>query len=91
MSPKRRIIVVGLVGNKDGELLSCKMAQDQGVFSGQGGLPAGGVEKGEKFYRHCAANCEKKLELKLNILNPHSSKTVNMKRPLPMAQNKRSI
>jgi nucleoside triphosphatase len=42
-----RVIAVGLVYNKQGEVLICKMPPDRGVFPGQWGLPGGGIEEGE--------------------------------------------
>ena len=47
--PQTRIIVVGLVRDQGGRLLLCKMKPDRGVFSGQWGLPGGGMESGEKM------------------------------------------
>lgn len=43
----RRLIVVPILRNKQGQLLMIKMAKDRGVFAGQWGLPGGGVEPGE--------------------------------------------
>ena len=45
--PEQRLIVVGLVWNKEGELLFCKMPPDRGVFPGQWEFPGGGIEAGE--------------------------------------------
>lgn len=42
-----RTIVVGLVRNRRGELLLCRMSPDRGVFPGKWGLTGGGIEPGE--------------------------------------------
>jgi nucleoside triphosphatase len=42
-----RMIVVGLVWNRKGELLFCRMNPDRGVFPGAWGFPGGGIEPGE--------------------------------------------
>ena len=42
-----RIIVAGLIKNKTGELLFCKMPKDRGVFPGKWGFPGGGIEPDE--------------------------------------------
>ncbi len=44
-----RAIVVGLVWNRCGRLLFCRMAPDRGVFPGQWGFPGGGIEPGERM------------------------------------------
>ena len=44
-----RTIVVGLVWNRRGELLFCRMDPDRGVFPGQWGFPGGGIEPGERM------------------------------------------
>lgn len=46
---QHRIIVVGIVENRHGEILLCKMKSDRGVFPGQWGLPGGGIEPGERM------------------------------------------
>jgi nucleoside triphosphatase len=44
---QRRLIVVGVIYNQQGEVLLCKMPLGRGVFPGQWGLPGGGIEDGE--------------------------------------------
>jgi nucleoside triphosphatase len=44
---RQRVIVVGLVHNREGDYLICKMPPDRGVFPGQWGLPGGGIENDE--------------------------------------------
>ncbi len=46
---ERRIIAVGLVWNREGKLLFCRMQPDRGVFPGQWGFPGGGIETGERM------------------------------------------
>lgn len=46
---QHRTIVVGIVENRSGEILLCKMKSDRGVFPGQWGLPGGGIEPGERM------------------------------------------
>ena len=46
---QHRTIVVGIVENRLGEILLCKMKSDRGVFPGQWGLPGGGIEPGERM------------------------------------------
>ncbi len=46
---QHRTIVVGLVWNRRGELLFCKMHPERGVFPGQWGFPGGGIEPGERM------------------------------------------
>jgi nucleoside triphosphatase len=45
---ERRVIVVGLIQDRCGEWLLCKMPAQRGVFPGQWGLPGGGIEPGEQ-------------------------------------------
>jgi len=61
----RRIIVVGIVRNDQGEYLICKMPPNRGVFPGQWGLPGGGVEDGETI--DAALRREMKEELGIGI------------------------
>lgn len=46
---QHRTVVVGLVWNRQGELLFCKMSPDRGVFPGPWGFPGGGIEPGERM------------------------------------------
>lgn len=49
MQLEKRTIVVGLVWNKNDELLFCKMPDNRGVFPSKWGLPGGGIEPNEKM------------------------------------------
>ena len=44
-----RIIAVGVVHNRAGNVLLCKKPECRGVFPGPWGLPGGGVEAGERI------------------------------------------
>ncbi len=46
---EHRTIVVGLVWNRQKELLFCKMPGNRGVFPDQWGFPGGGIEPNEKM------------------------------------------
>jgi len=62
-----RLIVVGMVQNRAGEILICKMPLDRGVFPGQWGLPGGGIEAGETAV--AALQREIKEEVGLDVVN----------------------
>ncbi len=47
--PHWRIIVVGVVQDRQGRYLICRKSDAQGVFPGQWGLPGGGIEPGERM------------------------------------------
>lgn len=62
---RHRTIVVGLVWNRNGELLFCRMSPDRGVFPGQWGFPGGGIKRGE--HMETALRRELKEELGIGI------------------------
>jgi nucleoside triphosphatase len=62
-----RLIVVGVVENRVGETLICRMPEDRGVFPGQWGLPGGGIEEGETA--ETALRRELKEEVGLEVTN----------------------
>ena len=63
-----RTIVVGLVWNRQGDLLFCRMSPDRGVFPGQWGFPGGGIEPGERMEPALRRELREELgdELRLN-------------------------
>ncbi len=46
---KFRLTVSGLIKNKEGKYLICKMPEDRGVYPGQWAIPGGGLDEGEKM------------------------------------------
>lgn len=63
---KKRIIVVPIIQNLEGQYLICKMPPNRGVYPGQWALPGGGIEPQEQMYE--ALNREIKEELGINII-----------------------
>ena len=60
--------MVGLVWNRKGELLLCKMPENRGVFPGAWGFAGGGIEPGERMVE--ALRRELREELGVEIENP---------------------
>jgi nucleoside triphosphatase len=66
----RRLIVVGVIFNKRGEILLSKMPPNRGVFPGQWGLPGGGVENGETIEQGLHREIKEELGLDITDLTP---------------------
>jgi nucleoside triphosphatase len=66
----RRLIVVGVIFNRAGEVLLSKMPPNRGVFPGQWGLPGGGVEEGEIIEDALHREIQEELGLEIEILTP---------------------
>jgi nucleoside triphosphatase len=66
----RRLIVVGVIFNRAGNLLLCKMPPGRGVFPGQWGLPGGGVEDGETIEQALHREIREELGLQIEKLTP---------------------
>ena len=67
---KRRIIAVGLVWNREDQLLFCKMPPDRGVFPGQWGLPGGGIEPGETMTDASRRELREELGIEVERIRP---------------------
>lgn len=67
---QHRVIVVGLVWNKTGELLFCKMPPDRGVFPGEWGFPGGGIEPGEQMEQALRRELREELTIEVQDIRP---------------------
>ena len=65
-----RFIVVGLVRDKGGRLLLCRMKSDRGVFPGQWGLPGGGMEPGERMEDALRRELREELGIQVDRVRP---------------------
>jgi nucleoside triphosphatase len=65
-----RTIVVGLVWNRRGELLLCRMSPDRGVFPGQWGLPGGGIEPGERMEEALRREMREEIGVEIESIRP---------------------
>ena len=74
-SLEHRTIVVGLVWNRQNELLFCKMPDNRGVFPDQWGLPGGGIEPNEKMTDALKRELKEELGIKKSILLYRSLKS----------------
>lgn len=70
MAPALRIIVVGLVWNRRGQLLLCRMSPSRGVFPGQWGLPGGGIEPGERMLEALHRELMEELGIEVEDVRP---------------------
>lgn len=67
---KRRVIVVPLIHNSDGEYLICRMSEGRGVYPGQWGLPGGGIEADETMEAALRREAHEELGLELDQVKP---------------------
>lgn len=65
-----RTIVVGLVRNRVGDLLLCRMSPNRGVFPGQWGLPGGGIEPGETMEQALRREMLEELGVEIDDIRP---------------------
>jgi nucleoside triphosphatase len=65
-----RTIVVGLVWNRDGDLLFCRMSPDRGVFPGRWGFPGGGIEPGESMESALRRELREELGVEVENIRP---------------------
>ena len=65
-----RTIVVGLVWNRDNELLFCRMDSERGVFPGQWGFPGGGIEPGERMKEALRRELREELGVEVENIRP---------------------
>jgi nucleoside triphosphatase len=65
-----RTIVVGLVWNRQGDLLFCRMSPDRGVFPGQWGFPGGGIEPGETMESALRRELREELGIEVEDIRP---------------------
>lgn len=70
IAPLHRTIVVGLVRNRRGDLLLCRMSPDRGVFPGQWGLPGGGIEPGETMQQALRREMREELGIGIEEIRP---------------------
>jgi nucleoside triphosphatase len=66
----RRRIAVGLVWNRRGQLLLCRMSSERGVFPGKWGLPGGGVEPGEAIEQALSRELHEELGVEIRDVLP---------------------
>jgi nucleoside triphosphatase len=66
----RRTIVVGLVWNRDGGLLFCRMDPERGVVPGQWGFPGGGIELGERMEDALRRELREELGIEVENVRP---------------------
>ena len=65
-----RIVVVGLVWNRTGELLFCRMSPERGVFPGQWGFPGGGIEPSEQMEPALRRELREELGIEIENIRP---------------------
>jgi nucleoside triphosphatase len=68
--PAARFIVVGVVQNRQGEYLLCRMPRGRGVFPGEWGLPGGGIEPGETLEEAVRREIMEEVGLELQQVEP---------------------
>lgn len=73
-SALHRTIVVGLVRNRQSQLLLCRMSPDRGVFPGQWGLPGGGIEPGETMEQALRREMQEELGIDIDDIRPECFK-----------------
>lgn len=86
MSVEQRIIVVGLVQNRQGNLLVCKMPPNRGVFPNQWGLPGGGLESGETIEAGLKRELSEEIGIKVEQIKIAFFKDGQYEKPFLMAQ-----
>lgn len=64
------MIVVGLVWNRCGKLLFCKMPPDRGVFPGEWAFPGGGIEPGERMVDALRRELREELGIEIEAIQP---------------------
>ena len=69
-TPLHRTIAVGLVWNRKGELLFCRMSPDRGVFPGQWGFPGGGLEPGETMEQALVREMKEEIGVDVEDVRP---------------------
>lgn len=69
-TPQHRTVVVGLVWNKRGELLFCKMSPDRGVFPDEWGFPGGGIEPGEQMEAALRREVREEIGIEITDIRP---------------------
>ncbi|HYD35449.1 MAG TPA: nucleoside triphosphatase NudI [Vitreimonas sp.] len=67
---RTRIVVVGIIKNKDNKYLLCKMAEDHGVYPGEWGLIGGGVDEGEDIKMALVREIKEEAGLKVLEMKP---------------------
>lgn len=67
---EHRTVVVGLVWNRRGELLFCRMDPNRGVFPGQWGFPGGGIEPGETMVDALRRELREELGIGISMIRP---------------------
>lgn len=78
-----RTIVVGLVWNRRGELLFCRMSPDRGVFPGQWGFPGGGIEPGETMEVALRRELQEELGIEVDDIRPAFFKDARRTKTFP--------
>jgi len=87
MSIPSRLIAVGLVWNRRGELLFCRMPPDRGVFPGQWGFPGGGIEPGEQMADALRRELREELGIEVEAIQPAFFKDGVFEKLLPDGSN----
>jgi nucleoside triphosphatase len=65
-----RLIAVGIIHNKSGEILICKKPPGRGVFPGQWGLPGGGLETRETVFAALQREIKEEAGLEVTDIQP---------------------
>ncbi len=78
-----RTIVVGLVWNREGKLLLCRMHPERGVFPGQWGFPGGGIEPGEKMEAALRREMREELGVEIEDIRPALFKDCEAEKTFP--------
>jgi nucleoside triphosphatase len=77
------MIAVGLVWNRRGELLFCRMPPDRGVFPGKWGFPGGGIEPGEQMTDALHRELREELGIEVDHIQPAFFKDGAFEKLLP--------
>ena len=83
-----RTIVVGLVWNREGRLLLCKMAPDRGVFPDEWGFPGGGMEPGERMDEALRRELREEIGIEVEDIRPAFFKDGTYEKSFPDGSRK---
>lgn len=81
--PEHRVVAVGLVWNRAGRLLLCRMHPARGIFPGQWGLPGGGVESGERMREALRRELREEIGVEVAAIRPAFFKDAQHEKAYP--------